>query len=118
MICRPLDAAGDILPVLSSSDLLTGARAVAELVRNRLWLLTGEWWENPAWGNGILEMLKESRLTEADQQVLANYISGYIRKTPGVLDVREVKVAVEGRRFRYACEIVTADGTAQISFEY
>ncbi len=118
MICRPLDAGGDILPVLSSSDLLTGARAVAELVRNRLWLIAGDWWENPDWGNGILEMLKESRLTEADQQVLANYISGYIRKPPGVLDVREVKVAVEGRRFRYSCEIVTADGTAQISFEY
>ena len=118
MICRPLDASGDILPVLSASDLLTGTRAETELVRNRLRLLTGEWWENPAWGNGILEMLKESRLTEADQQVLANYISGYIRKTPGVLDVREGKVSVEGRQSRYSCEIVTADGTAQASYEY
>ena len=118
MLCRPVDASGDILPVLSSSDLLTGARAEAELVRNRLKLLKGDWWENPDWGNGILEMLKESRLTEADQQVLANYISGYIRKTPGVLDVREGKVSVEGRRFRYSCEIVTEDGAAGISFEY
>ena len=118
MICRPRDASGDILPVLSASDLLTGTRAETELVRNRLKLLTGEWWENPEWGNGILEMLKESRLTEADQQVLANYMSEYIRKTPGVLDVREVKVSVEGRRFRYSCEIVTADGTAQASYEY
>ena len=118
MLFRPVDEAGDILPVLSASDLLTGARAEVELVRNRLKLLTGEWWENPDWGNSILEMLKESRLTEADQQVLANYISGYIRKTPGVLDVREGKVSVEGRRFRYSCEIVTEDGAAGISFEY
>ena len=118
MLIRPVDEAGDILPVLSASDLLTGIRAEAEGIRNRLRLLTGEWWENPAWGNGILEMLKESRLTEADQQVLANYISDFIRKTPGVLDVREVKVSVEGRRFRYSCEIVTADGTAQASYEY
>ena len=118
MLCRPVDSSGDILPVLSASDLLTGVRAETELVRNRLKLLTGEWWENPDWGNGILEMLKESRLTEADQQVLANYISGYIRKTPGVLDVREGKVSVEGRRFRYSCEIVTEDGAAEISFEY
>ena len=117
MICRPLDASGDILPVLSASDLLTGARAEAEGIRNRLQLLTGEWWENPAWGNNILEMLKESRLTEADRQVLANYISGYIRKTPGVLDVREGKVSVEGRRFRYSCEIVTVDGTVAIGYE-
>ena len=56
MIFRPVDEAGDILPVLSASDLLTGARAEAELVRNRLKLLTGEWWENPEWGNGILEL--------------------------------------------------------------
>ena len=118
MIFRLVDEAGDILPVLSASDLLTGIRAEAEGIRNRLRLLTGEWWENPAWGNGILEMLKESRLTEADQQVLANYISGFIRKTPGVLDVREGKVSVEGRRFRYSCEIVTEDGAAGISFEY
>ena len=117
MLCRPVDSSGDILPVLSSSELLTGARAETELVRNRLKLLTGEWWENPEWGNGILGMLKESRLTEADQQVLANYISGYIRKTPGVLDVREVKVFVEGRRFRYSCEIVTENGTAGIQYE-
>lgn len=118
MICRPLDASGDILPVLSAFDMLTGARAEVELVRNRLWLIAGDWWENPDWGNGILEMLKESRLTEADQQVLANYISGYIKKTPGVLDVREGKVSVEDRRFRYSCEIVTEDGAAEISFEY
>ena len=116
MLCRPVDSSGDILPVLSASDLLTGAWAEEELVRNRLKLLTGEWWENPDWGNGILEMLKESRLTEADQQVLANYVSGYIRKTPGVLDVREVKVSAEGRRFRYSCEIVTENGTTVIEY--
>ena len=116
MLCRPVDPSGDILPVLSSSDLLTGVRAEAEGIRNQLKLLTGEWWENPSWGNGILEMLKETRFTEADQQVLANYISAYIRKTPGVLDVREVKVSAEGRRFRYSCEIVTEDGTTVIEY--
>lgn len=116
MFIRPVDDSGDILPVLSASDLLTGVRAESELVRNRLRLLTGEWWENPAWGNGILEMLKESRLTEADQQVLANYVSGFIRKTPGVLDVREVKCSVEGRQFRYSCLIETEYGTAGIEY--
>ena len=117
MICRPVDASGDILPVLASSGPLTGIRAEAELVTNRLRLLTGEWWENPSWGNGILEMLKETRFTEADQQVLANYISAYIRKTPGVLDVREVKVSAENGLFRYCCEISTENGTAGIEYE-
>ena len=84
MIHRPVDDAGDILPVLSSSDLLRGTMAVAQLVRERLALLAGDWWENPAWGNEVLEMLQDSRLTEADHQALASYLSSYIRETPGV----------------------------------
>ena len=47
MILRPVDASGDLLPVLSSSDLLSGPEAVARLVQYRLSLLRGEWWENP-----------------------------------------------------------------------
>ena len=36
MIHRPVDASGDILPVLSPADLLRGTEAVAQLVRERL----------------------------------------------------------------------------------
>ena len=36
MLIRPADASGDVLPVLSSSDLLSGPEAVALLVRDRL----------------------------------------------------------------------------------
>ena len=66
MIHRPVDESGDILPVRSSADLLRGSRAAAQLVRERLALYTGGWWENPAWGSELPEMLAESRLTEAD----------------------------------------------------
>ena len=41
MILRPVDASGDILPVLVSSDLLSGPEAVALLVQDRLSLLRG-----------------------------------------------------------------------------
>lgn len=113
---RPIDASGDILPVTVVSDLLTGIRAETQLIRDRLNLLTGDWWENPEWGNGILELLKESRLTETDRQILANYLSDYIRKTPGVVDVREVKCSFEGGQFRYECTVDTGAGTARISY--
>ena len=56
MIHRPVDASGDILPVLSSGDLLRGAEAVAQLVRERLELYAGDWWENSDWGNEVLQM--------------------------------------------------------------
>lgn len=117
MIHRPADASGDILPVLSSSDLLRGSRAAAQLVRDRLTLYTGDWWENPAWGNEILEMLEESRLTDADGQVLASYLTAFIRETPGAGEVREVSFSMENKKFRFQCTVDTESGTESISFE-
>ena len=116
MILRPTDASGDILPVLSLSDMMTGKRAGAELTRNWLNLFTGEWWENPSWGNEILDLLRESRLTEADQQVLSTYLSSYIRKIPGVQDVRNVKVSIDNRQFHFICEIETEEGSETIYY--
>ena len=116
MILRPTDAFGDILPVLSPADLITGKRAEAELTGDWLNLFTGEWWENPSWGNEIIDLLKESRFTEADQLVLATYLSSYIRKVPGIQDVRNVKVSLDNRQFHFICEIETEKGSETINF--
>jgi hypothetical protein len=116
MILRPVNDTGDILPVLSTSALLSGARAVARLVEDRLNLYAGDWWENPAWGNRVIEMLRESRLTEADAQAMATYLTSYIRKTDGVEDVREVRFAVEDRQFSYSCTVLTENGPADIRY--
>ena len=118
MILRPVDESGDILPVLTSASKLTGTDAVKGLVHDRLDLLSGDWWENPAWGNAILEMLKENRYTEADQQVLASYLSSYIRETKGVLEVRDVKCSLEGRGFSFSCVVETETGSAAIHYEF
>lgn len=116
MIHRPLDETGDILPVLSSGDLLRSTEAVAALVRERLNLLTGDWWENPAWGNEVLDMLQESRLTEEESQTLASYLSSYIRETSGVRDVRDIFCSVEGRQIWFSCTVDTEFGSAGISY--
>ena len=63
MVIRPVDEDGDILPVLSPVNLLKGVKAETELIRDRLHLLSGDWWENPFWGNAALDMLKENRYT-------------------------------------------------------
>ena len=117
MVLRPVDASGDILPVLSSSGLLRDAEAVAQLIRHRLALPAGDWWENPAWGNEMPEMLRASRLTEADGQALAAYLSAYIRETPGVLEVGEASVSVHEKQFRFSCVVQTESGTAEIGYE-
>ncbi len=116
MTIRPVDQSGDVLPVLRSANLFRGAAAEAQLARDRLNLLVREWWENLGWGNEILELLKDSRLTQADGQALASYLTGYIRKMSGVTDVRDVAVALEGRRFSYRCLVECAEGTFELTY--
>ena len=110
MTIRPLDSTGDILPVLASSGMLSGAEALALLIEDRLKLLTGDWWENPAWGCEILDLLKESRATEADQQTLASYLTTYIRETEGVREVRDVSLSLNGRQMAFSCTVVCEEG--------
>ena len=117
MVLRPVDENGDILPVMGSASLLRGAPAVARLVRDRLELMAGDWWENPGKGNEILQMLRESRLTEADGQALANYITSYIRGTPGVVEVTDVVFSVSGKQFSCSCRVETEDGSAEIDYQ-
>ena len=116
MILRPVDASGDILPLLSSSDMLSGPEAVALLVQDRLSLLQGEWWENPSVGFPILERMREDRVTEADAASLVSMISAYIRETSGVLDVSNESFSVSGRQFTYVCTVRTEEGSAEVSY--
>ena len=116
MILRPVDSAGDILPVLSSQSLLSGPEAVAQLVKYRLSLLQGEWWEYPEEGFFILEQMRTGRVTEADAASLSSQITAYIRETDGVRDVENVRFSVEGRRFSWSCEVRTVEGKANVVF--
>ena len=116
MLLRPVDASGDNLPVLSSSRLLTGPEAVAQLVLYRLSLLRGEWWEFPDEGFFILEDMQESRITEADAASLSSRITAYVRETDGVRDVENVRFSIEGRRLSWSCEVRTEEGKKDIVF--
>ena len=117
MLFRPVDASGDILPVLSSSALISGPEAVALLVQDRLSLLRGEWWENPENGFFVLDILQGSRITEADAAALSSQITAYVRETPGVREVEDVRFSVDGRRFSWSCSVQTKEGTAAVLYE-
>ena len=115
MRMRPVDASGDVLPVLSAADMATGADAVAILAEDRLKLLVGDWWENPAWGCEILELIRDSRLTEKDAQAVSTYLASYVRETPGVQDVRDEKWEIVDSQLRWSCTVITASGNAEVS---
>ena len=116
MLLRPVDASGDILPVLSSSALISGPEAVALLVQDRLSLLRGEWWENPENGFFILDTLQGSRISEADVSALSSQISAYVRETPGVREAEDVRFSVSGRQFSYSCSVRTEKGTVRVDY--
>ena len=107
MRLRPVDQNGDVLPVLSGNGMLSGSAAVAALAEDRLKLYAGDWWENPSWGNEILRMLQEGRLTEADAQSLSTYLSSYVRKTTGVQDVREEKWTISDFAGRMGMTVIS-----------
>ena len=117
MRIRPADASGDILPVLSSSSMVSDPESVVILVRDRLNLLSGEWWENPAWGCEIFDMIRSGRVTESDIPSLASYLSSYIASTPGVRSVEDASAAVSGRRFAFSCRVLTELGSGTVQYE-
>ena len=115
MLLRPVDDSGDILPVLSSSVLVSGSLAVTQLVRDRLNLLSGEWWENPAWGCEVFEMMQAGRMTAQDVSALSSYLCSYIAATRGVRSVEDVQTAISRRHLTFSCRVLTEDGTGDVS---
>ena len=116
MILRPADTNGDILPVLSRKELLSGPAATARLAEYRLTTYTGEWWENPEKGFPLLARMQEGRLPVEDPESLGNLITAYIRETPGIREVEDVQFSVSGRQFIYSCLVRTEEGRSSVSF--
>ena len=103
------------MPVTVSGDGLTGAEAVARLVEDRLKLFQTEWWEDPAEGNPVFELFRALRPTESRLAYLANAITAYIQKTPGVLSVEDIQASVANQRIHYSCRVLTAEGAVSVS---
>ena len=117
MKMRPVGSNGDILPVLSSADIIKDADAVAILVKDRLQLLVGDWWENRDWGCEILRLIQDSRLTEKDAKAISTYLASYVRETPDVQDVRDEVWEFSGNQLRWSCTVITAYGNAMVRYE-
>ena len=118
MFLRPADALGDVLPVLSYRDLLSGPEAVARLTAYKLSLLKGDWWEYPEDGFFVLEFMREERFSEANAGMCASQVTEFIRGVEGVFEVDDVKFETDGRVFRYSCQLLTEEGPAALEYAF
>ena len=119
MTSRPIDSSGDILPVLSSSDLLSDAPAVAAALSDHLRLFSGDWWEKPDFGNEIFDLVSGSVIRAKDLPALAGYLSSYIQSFPPVQSVSDVHASLSGSTFRYSATAhLSNGGEVPVSFTY
>jgi len=118
VLLRPVDATGDICPVSSSSDVLSGPEAVAQLVAYKLSLLKGDWWEYREDGFFVLEFMKEERFSEANAGMFASRVTEFIRGVEGVFEVDDVQFQVDGRVFQYSCQLLTEEGPAALEYTF
>ena len=117
MAVRPIDPeTEDILPVLAYSDLSMEVREVEIQIDYHLGLLKGEWWEYLKIGNEIIDILRETRLTEGNKKLLADSISSVIKDTPGVTGISQVSYAIVGRELQYSCLAETDYGPVSVNY--
>ncbi len=117
MIIRPTDSTGDILPVLSISAMAQKEEAVALLVKDRLSVFYGEWWENSNYGFPALKQMQESRLSETDIRNFSSMITEYIRQTEGVKEVFDVVTNLTNKQLNYSCSVLTVYGVTDIAYQ-
>ena len=115
MLSRPMDDIGDILPVLTSADLLSGISAVASGLRDYMHLYQGDRWENPEMGNAALDLMADARATDREAETLASYLSSYILEFPPVRSVSDVAVSFSGHVFHFSCTAHTEEGEVPAS---
>ena len=110
MLSRPIDFSGDILPVRSPADILTGPAAAASGLRDHLNLFPGEWWEYEDRGNPVFDLISVSRRTARDADTLTAALTSYILSFPGIRSVTGAKSSFDNRLFSFSCTAHTESG--------
>lgn len=116
MVVRPTDQNGDMMPIAYSSQMLGGAEAVAQVVRQRLMFYFGEWWEDESLGFRLPQFLSDG-VRQENIEMLAKYISSYVAGTEGVTAVDGTSINMDGRRMFYSCVVHVGEETERVEVE-
>ena len=78
-------------------------------------LFRGDWWEDQEEGCEILELLRRNRISSGNLSLLSSSISAYLGKTPGVLDVQDAEISLDGHQATYTCKLITEEEPVSFS---
>lgn len=101
----------------STADFLADIDAVAQTILTRLQLFQGEWWENAQEGLPLFQKILGAGGTAKSGQV-ALLIQEVIMGSPFVTGLSNMVSVYDpnSRTFRFNCNVQTAFGTVQVSF--
>ena len=111
---RPVDKQGDILPVLSRSNLMSGIEAAGRLAEAALQLQQGEWWEEALACSPVLAILRDDTFGEEKAQELEREIPRHLRELPGAASVEDAAVIRKGSRLIFRCRLLTDSGEGEV----
>ena len=111
MIVRPLDENGDMMPIHSTSQMIGGDKAVAQVIRLRMDLEYGEWWEDESIGFRVPGFLVDG-VRKGDIDMLAKYIASYVSNTQEVRAVTNVAASFNGHEMIFSCAAVMENGSS------
>jgi hypothetical protein len=114
---RAIDANGEPLQGNGQGNFISDLAAVAQIIRTRLLLLQGEWWENLNAGTPLFQSVLGGGGSDKDAQASALIFTQSILGAPYVLSVSNVTsgFAKVTRAFQFSAQALTLFGTVTIT---
>lgn len=117
MLNRRLDENWDYTFGQGKQCYLTGAEAVAQAIKSRLWLLYREWWEDLDDGLPLWERILGSNGGPANIAAVDGIFRDRIEKTPDVVAVVSYNSDFTDRRYSFTCLVNTKYGMITVTNE-
>ena len=110
---RRLDSDWDMVFGQGKSDYLTGIDAVAQAIKTRLKLYTGEWWKDQTDG---LQLFLGGKADQRAQLMMKRLIQERITNTPHVLGITQITSSMDSqtRKFSFRCIADTDQGQIEV----
>lgn len=112
--CRILDADGDYSFGNNDQDYTAGIDAIAQVIKTKVLLFYGEWWENIGIGIPMFQSIIGQMNPEALQTSASLLITKRIMEVEGVISVDDVTITRSGRTLNFQISVNTEAGETTV----